>query len=86
MSQKNQKRALDGVFKNPVRPMPMHRFRSLLVARGAVLTECEGSRFLAVLNGARATFHTPHPGNEAGKGMVRRLRQFLENAEIQCPA
>ena len=38
-----------------------------------------------VLNGVRAIFHEPHPGNEVPQAMVRRLRIYLGEAGIDHP-
>jgi hypothetical protein len=80
---KNQLRTLEGIFADPVRAnIAWHDVESLLIALGAELTEGRGSRIRVALNGIRADFHRPHPGNEVGKPTVRSLRGFLEEAGI----
>jgi hypothetical protein len=37
------------------------------------------------LNGVRAIFHEPHPQHEIPQAMVRRLRNFLDQAGIDEP-
>ena len=56
---------------------------SLLVSRGAERSEGNGSRVRFRLNGRRAIFHRPHPQKEAGRGQVRSVRQFLQEAGVQ---
>lgn len=79
-------KTLVGVFADPVRAnLAWHDIESLLLALGAELAEGRGSRLRVALNGVRAVFHRPHPGNEAGKPTVRSLRAFLIEAGIQPP-
>ncbi len=56
---------------------------SLLIALGAEVSEAKGSRVCVLLNGRTAVFHRPHPEKEAGKHMVRSVRDFLENAGVR---
>jgi hypothetical protein len=77
---------LSGIFAHPVRAnIAWHDVESLLIALGAELTEGRGSRVRVALNGIRAVFHRPHPGNEVGKPTVRSLRDFLSEAGIHPP-
>jgi hypothetical protein len=58
----NQKRTLNNIFENPVRPnMVWMDIESLLLACGAEISEGNGSRVRISLNGVRAVFHRPHP-------------------------
>ncbi|BAI89981.1 putative HicA protein [Arthrospira platensis NIES-39] len=34
------------------------------------------------LNGVKAVFHEPHPEKEMGKGAVKSVREFLEDAGV----
>jgi HicA toxin of bacterial toxin-antitoxin, len=80
----NQERTLKVLFSDPVRAnIGWHDVESLLIALGAELTEGRGSRLRVALNGIRAVFHRPHPGNEVGKPTVRSLRGFLSEAGIR---
>ena len=36
----------------------------------------------AVINARRAVFHRPHPGNEVNVAMVKSIRRFLIEADI----
>jgi HicA toxin of bacterial toxin-antitoxin, len=83
---KKQRGTLEGLFTDPVRAnIAWHDVESLLVALGAELAEGRGSRVRVALNGIRAVFHRPHPGNEVGKPTVRSLRGFLSEAGIHLP-
>jgi hypothetical protein len=83
---KKQVGTLEGIFADPVRAnIAWHDVESLLIALGAELSEGRGSRLRVALNGVRAVFHRPHPGNEAGKPTVRSLRGVLSEAGIRPP-
>ncbi|WP_458718064.1 type II toxin-antitoxin system HicA family toxin [Pseudomonas gregormendelii] len=58
------------------------RVESLLVAAGARIVEGSGSRVRFELNGVVATFHRPHPGNEARPYPVQDVGAFLEQAGV----
>jgi HicA toxin of bacterial toxin-antitoxin, len=77
-------RTLASVFARPVRAnIDWRDIESLLRSLGAQVTEAEGSRVCVVLNERTAVFHRPHPEKEAGKYMVRSVRDFLENAGVR---
>jgi HicA toxin of bacterial toxin-antitoxin, len=83
---KKQLRTLAAIFTDPAPAnIAWHDIESLLLALGAELTEGRGSRLRVALNGVREVFHRPHPGNEAGRPMVREVRRFLVAAEIGPP-
>jgi hypothetical protein len=83
---KKQSGTLEGLFADPVRAnIDWHDVESLLLTLGAELAEGRGSRVRVALNGIRAVFHRPHPGNEVGKPTVRSLRDFLIEAGIRPP-
>ena len=78
-----QRRVLQTIFENPIQPgIKWSDIESLLVALGAKLEKKGGSRLRVSLNDAHAGFHRPHPENTAGKGRVRDVRAFLENAGV----
>ena len=53
-------------------------FRSL----DAAIHERRGSSVIIELNGEVETVHRPHPRPECGKGLVKRMRSFLERAGV----
>jgi HicA toxin of bacterial toxin-antitoxin, len=81
---RKQQRTLESVFARPVRAnIDWQDIESLFIALGAEVNEGAGSRMWVTLNGVRAVFHRPHPEKEAGKLMVRSVRDFLENAGVR---
>ncbi len=83
MNKKNEK-IYHEIFRSPVRSdIPWHDIESLLIALGAEISEGSGSRVRVKLNDVRAVFHRPHPENEADKGAVKAVRQFLTNAGVK---
>ncbi len=55
----------------------------LLVALGGEIYEKSGSLIVVHLRGQRAVFHRPHPRKEATRGMIKRIRLWLEEMEIR---
>ena len=55
---------------------------SMFRGLGARIHERRGSSIIIVLNGEVETVHRPHPRPECGKGLVRRMRRFLERAGV----
>ncbi|MYH11160.1 MAG: type II toxin-antitoxin system HicA family toxin [Gemmatimonadales bacterium] len=53
-------------------------FRSL----GAEIHERRGSSAIVELNGEIETVHRPHSRPECGRGLVKRMRSFLERAGV----
>ncbi len=81
---RRQQRTLESVFAKDVRAnIDWRDIESLLIALGAEVSEAEGSRVCVLLNGRTAVFHRPHPEKDAGKHMVRSVRDFLENAGVR---
>lgn len=56
---------------------------SLLKALGATVSNRGGSMVAVSLRNARVLFHRPHPGDEMGRGMVRKLREYLEGVGVR---
>jgi predicted RNA binding protein YcfA (HicA-like mRNA interferase family) len=74
---------LERIFELPARAdVEWREVEALLRALGAEISEGRGSRMRIALNGTRAVFHRPHPGKELGRGAVRSMREFLENAGV----
>ena len=79
-----QQRTLRQLLEVPERSdIAWRDVEALFVALGAELSEGRGSRLRVALNGVRAVFHRPHPGKEVGKGMVKSIRRFLEEAGVK---
>lgn len=84
---KKHDRTLVAIFARPTRAnIPWDDVVALIkYLGGAVHDDRGGSMREFVLNGVRAVFHEPHPQNEIPQAMVRRLRNYLEEAGIEHP-
>jgi hypothetical protein len=75
---------LNDIFVRPTKAnIRWSAIESLIRALGGEVTEREGSRVAARLNGVTAVFHRPHPRPETKKGAVDAVRQFLMNAGVK---
>ena len=82
MNSKHRK-AYDAIFADPVRAnIPWKDIEALFGHLGALPQEGAGSRVTFDLNGARRTFHRPHPQKETDRGAVKSVRAFLDEAGI----
>ncbi|MEX0716798.1 MAG: type II toxin-antitoxin system HicA family toxin [Planctomycetaceae bacterium] len=54
------------------------KVEALLKHLGAELHEGRGSTVTFVLGGRKLTADRPHPRKECGKGLVKRVRQYLD--------
>lgn len=57
------------------------RVEALLKKLGADVYEGSGSTVTFVLDGAKLTVDRPHPRKECGRGLVKRVRTFLDRME-----
>jgi hypothetical protein len=78
-------KTLEAIFKEPT-PANVRWDAAIaaLKSLGAEVTESSGSITRIKLKGVRSVFHRPHPRNEMGRGRVRAMRTFLENAGFEC--
>jgi hypothetical protein len=75
---------LDAIFSRPTKAnIRWSAIESLIRALGGDISQREGSRVAARLNGVIAVFHRPHPRPETKKGAVEAVRQFLLNAGVK---
>ena len=77
-----QRRTLEAIFRRPIFAN-IRDIESLLLACGARIEERAGSRIKIELNGVESLVHRPHPGREAPKSAVERVRRFLIKAGIE---
>ena len=56
---------------------------SMFRGLGAEIHERRGSSVVMKLNQEVETVHRPRPRPECGKGLVRRMRRFLERAGVE---
>ena len=54
------------------------KVEALLTRLGAEVHEGSGSTVTFVLHGRKLTVDRPHPRKECGRGLVKRVRSFLE--------
>ena len=80
---RRHRRTLERLFTHPAPANIRWRdVEALVRALGGEVLQREGSRVAFVLNDVVAVMHTPHPGHEATRPMVRSVRRFLTNAGI----
>jgi hypothetical protein len=77
-------KTLEAIKKHP-RPSNQRwaEVESLLLHYGAEIKEAKGSAIVVVLNGIRAVFHRPHPGDKADKGAIANALELLRKAGIR---
>ena len=73
---------MEAVFADPINGnVPWRDIEALLTALGADFRETGGG-FTANLKGVVLSYQRPHPRKEAGRGLVKRVREFLTNAGV----
>lgn len=84
MNSRNR-RTLARIFAEPTpADLRWSEIETLLRAVGAEISEGSGSRVRIALSGVRAVLHRPHPRPEAGRGIVRAVRDFLAAAGVKA--
>ncbi len=61
----------------------MVMIESLVKALGGVVREGDGSRVVLELSDIREYAHRPHPGKEAKRYMVEKIREWLTGLEVR---
>ena len=83
MNSKHRK-TLASVFERPDRSDVLWRdVESLFLGIGASVSEGRGSRVRVALHGVRAVFHRPYFERVTGKGALRSVRRFLDEAGVR---
>ncbi len=76
-------RTLRRIFANPAPAnIAWKDIERLIKALGGRIEQREGSRVAFELHDVLYVFHTPHPGHEATRPMVRSVRAFLRSAGV----
>ena len=76
-------RTLAAIFDKQTRGnLKWRDLESMFCGLGAEIHERRGSSTVIELNGEVETVHQPHPRPECGRGLVRRMRLFLERAGV----
>jgi len=77
------RKTLSAIFTKPTKAnIKFSDIESLVKALGGMVREGEGSRVVLELFGAREYAHRPHPGKEAKKYMVEKIREWLTGLEV----
>jgi hypothetical protein len=81
---KKQHRTLQRIFEKSERSdIHWNDIESLFIALGAEKSQDRGSRVRVAFKGVRAVFHRPHPERGTGKGTVKSIRRFLQEAGVK---
>jgi len=76
-------KTLSAIFTKPTRAnIKFSDIESLVKALGGAVREGDGSRVVLELSGTREYAHRPHPGKEAKKYMVEKIREWLTGLEV----
>ncbi|NWH04863.1 type II toxin-antitoxin system HicA family toxin [Desulfobacter latus] len=82
MKSKHRK-TLIAIFATPTRAnIKFSDIESLVIALGGEVREGAGSRVMLEISGKREYAHRPHPGKEAKRYIVERIRKWLINLEV----
>jgi len=77
------RKTLSAIFTKPTRAnIKFSDIESLVKALGGAVREGDGSRVVLELSGTREYAHRPHPGKEAKKYMVEKIREWLTGLEV----
>lgn len=78
-----QRKTLEAIFDRPTRAnIRWDDIERLLLALGAERKNKGGSIVGFRLAGVIETYHRPHPGKDAYKPQVERIREFLRKAGV----
>lgn len=77
------RKILAAIFARPTRAnIKFSDIETLIKALGGEVREGDGSRVALELHGKREYAHRPHPGKEAKKYMVEKIREWLSSLEV----
>ena len=77
------RQTLAAIFAKPTRAnIRFTDIEALVKALGGEVREGDGSRVVLELSGKREYAHRPHPGKEAKKYMVEKIREWLTDLEV----
>ena len=82
MNTKHRKILAD-IFAKPTKAnIKFSDIESLIIALGGEIREGDGSRVVMDLSGTREYAHRPHPGKEAKRYIVEKIRKWLISLEV----
>ena len=77
------RKTLSAIFAKPTKAnIKFSDIESLIKALGGKVREGNGSRVVFELSGTREYAHRPHPGKEAKKYIVEKIREWLIDLEV----
>ena len=77
------RKTLAAIFAKPTKAnIRFSDIESLIKALGGEVREGDGSRVVFELSGAREYAHRPHPGKDAKKYFVEKIREWLSGLEV----
>jgi hypothetical protein len=77
-------KTLVAIFADPISSnIKWRRVEALFKAAGCEIIEGSGSRITILHKDRKATFHRPHPGNDALRYQIRAAREFLESIGVK---
>jgi len=77
------RKTLAAIFAKPTRAnIKFSDIESLIKALGGEIREGEGSRVVLELSGTREYVHRTHPGKEAKRYVVEKIREWLTKLEV----
>lgn len=77
------RKTIAAIFAKPTKAnIKFGDIESLVRALGGEVREGDGSRVVLELFGTREYTHRPHPGKEAKKYIVEKIREWLEGLEV----
>jgi len=77
------RKTLAAIFSKPTKAnIKFSDIESLVKALGGEVREGAGSRVVLELFGAREYAHRPHPGKEAKRYIVEKIRKWLTDLEV----
>ncbi len=82
MKAKHQK-TLVAIFTRPTKAnIKFGDIEALIKALGGSVREGDGSRVVLEISGKREYAHRPHPGQDAKKYIVEKIREWLTGLEV----
>jgi hypothetical protein len=76
-------KTLTAIYATPTRAnIKFSDIEALVIALGGEVREGAGSRVMLEISGKREYAHRPHPGKEAKRYIVERIREWLISLEV----
>jgi len=77
------RKTLSAIFTKPTRAnIKFSDIEALVKALGGEIREGDGSRVVLEIFGKKEYAHRPHPGKEARKYLVEKIREWLTSLEV----